>query len=591
MKKLWLILLPLLVGLLWYFFHVDIACSFSQDNKQFTSIDVPFTSSSSAHNYWYKCHITSKISQTARLHIIVDDEIRSMSLNGKPIDLTPLKKRYHLTKLNDYRYGYDFDIPLQKGSNTLLIATRNYGGAYGISIEQKLLWWQALLAIVAFVSLFILFYLLVYNKIISFLSTHEYTKLIPFIPFFILCIGIILRIIYILKTNQYSYSHDVNDHEELIRYYAMHFFSLPQPDKGVEYPQQPLYYWISALFYKTAQLLHLSQERIFSLLRWVSFAYSVLWLFFGFFVAKILFGNKTLLRAIFMIFLACTPYFIFQSGQINNDTLNALLGMASFYAIVRYVLQRKFFIFVTIAISLAILTKISSLLWALYFALILLYKKEKKRLLIFSSIIVALFLWTLWRVYIPALGFHFVNSALYVNQTIASFDLFYLFSFHPIELLHAAQSYVFGNDTIRFSFPTYMYGTMLFGEYDFSHFFTHPLFKLLSQLIILLSFTYIIGFIGYFLFFKRLTLFQKSFLIPFLINLLLILKFLFSYPSVCNSDFRYFSPTYGVIAAIFVLGLFHIMKKWRWTKEWIILNFSLLFVIEVVWFGVLLYWL
>ena len=589
MKKLWLILLPLLIGLLWFFFHVDITCSFSKDNRTFSPIHLPFTSSSAAHNYLYKCHIDAKISQTARLHIIVDDEIRAISLNNKPIDISSLKERYHLTKLDDWRYGYDFDIPLQKGSNVLMIATRNYGGPYGISIQQKPLWWQAALAIGAFVSLFILLYLLVYDTIISF--TLEYTKLIPFIPFFILCIGIVLRIIYILKTNQYSYSHDVNDHKELIRYYATHFFSLPQPDKGVEYPQQPLYYWISAIIYKIGLFMHLSQNAIFSLLRWVSFFYSLLWLFFGFLVAKILFDNKTLLRAIFMIFLACTPYFIFQSGQINNDTLNALLGMASFYAIIRFTLQQKFFIFATLAISLAILTKISSLLWALYFALILLYKKEKKRLLVFSNIVLALFLWTLWRVYIPLDGFHFVNSGLYANQTIPSLDLFYLFSFHPIELLHAAQSYVFGNDTIRFSFPTYMYGTMLFGEYDFSHFFTHPLFKLLSQLIILLGFVYIIGFLGYFLFFKRLTLFQKSFFIPFLINLVLILKFLLTYPSVCNSDFRYFSPTYGVIAAIFVLGLFHIMRQWRWTRKWIILNFSLLFVIEVVWLTMLSSWL
>ena len=571
-----------------YFTHIDIKCALSKDKKQFIPINLPFSSHSSAHTYWYRCILKSKIPQKVRLHIIVDDEIVAIYLNNKALDLASIKERYHLKKLNDYRYGYEFDMNLQKGSNTLLITTRNYGGPYGIAITQKLLWWQALLAITALITIFAFLYLKLYDKIISFFTSFNYAKLLSYTPLFILCIGILLRFIYVLVSNQYSYAHDLYGHKALIEYYTHHFFSFPLPEKGLEYPQQPLYYWISALIYKAAQTFNFSKESIFSLLRWVAFIYSIGWLLFGFLVAKRLFLQSTFLRSIFMLFLATTPYFIFLSGQINNDTLNAFLGMASFYAIISYAQHplKKFFTLATLFISLATLTKISSLLWALYFVFIIFTTDRataKKRLLIFSSTILLLFLWTLWRVYIPFNGFHFVNSARYANQTITSIDIFYLFSFHPFELLHQAHSYIFGNDTIRFSLPTYLFGTMIFGEYNFAHIFSHPLFKLLSQLIILLSFSYIVGFISYFLFFKRLNFLYKSLLIPFLINFALILKFLIAFPSVCNSDFRYFSPTYGVIAAIFIIGIFHLTQKYRWTKRVFIFAFTLLFLTQTVW--------
>ncbi len=596
MKKIFLGILILLFPFLLYITHIDIKCSVSKDNKHFTPIHLPFSSHSSAHAYWYRCILHSKISQKVRLHIIVDDEIKAIHINGKVYDLSGIKKRYHLKKLTDYRFGYDFDIPLQKGSNTLLIHTLNYGGPYGIAIAQKLFWWQAGFGIVAAIILFTLLYEIFYEKIKALILSFNFKKLLPYIPLLLLCVGILLRLIYILITNQYSYTHDLNGHKALIEYYAQHFFSFPLPEKGLEYPQQPLYYWISALIYNIAQAFALSKESIFSLLRWLSFIYSTGWLFFGFLVAKRLFINSTLLRSIFMLFLATTPYFIFLSGQINNDTLNAFLGMASLYAIISYTQHpsKRFFTLATLFISLAVLTKISSLLWALYFAFIIFTTDKaaaKKRLLIFSSTIVALFLWTLWRVYIPFDGFHFVNSARYAHQTISSLDLFYLFSFHPFELLHQAHSYIFGNDTIRFSLLTYLFGTMIFGEYSFTHFFSHPLFKLLSQLIILFSFSYIAGFIGYLLFFRRLNFLQKSLLIPFVINFGLILKFLIAFPSVCNSDFRYFSPTYGVIAAIFVIGIFHIMQRYRWTRKLFIFNFTLLFFIQIVWFFELFQWI
>jgi len=43
-------------------------------------------------------------------------------------------------------------------------------------------------------------------------------------------------------------------------------------------------------------------------------------------------------------------------------------------------------------------------------------------------------------------------------------------AFNFLELLKQGFSYVFGADEVRFSLPTYQFGTMLFGEFDYRYF-------------------------------------------------------------------------------------------------------------------------
>ncbi len=88
--------------------------------------------------------------------------------------------------------------------------------------------------------------------------------------------------------------------------------------------------------------------------------------------------------------------------------------------------------------------------------------------------------------------FYFVNSAKFPRQTIENLNSEYLFSFNFLELLKQGFSYLFGADEVRFSLPTYQFGTMLFGEFDYRYFVQkEPNITILMRSIIILSTIYI----------------------------------------------------------------------------------------------------
>ncbi len=97
---------------------------------------------------------------------------------------------------------------------------------------------------------------------------------------------------------------------------------------------------------------------------------------------------------------------------------------------------------------------------------------------------------------------------------------------------------------------------MLFGEFDYRYFIKkEPNITILMRFIIILSTIYIIGLLSYMTSIYRKNIVQKFLFGVFLINLLLIVKFIADYPSVCNSDFRYFVGSFTLIGYIFAKGL------------------------------------
>jgi len=67
--------------------------------------------------------------------------------------------------------------------------------------------------------------------------------------------------------------------------------------------------------------------------------------------------------------------------------------------------------------------------------------------------------------------FYFVNSAKFPKQTIENLNSEYLFSFNFLELLKPgvlAMSLELMRPS-NFSLPTYQFGTMLFGEFDYRY--------------------------------------------------------------------------------------------------------------------------
>jgi len=90
----------------------------------------------------YKIILNSKIKQSAKIGIAVDDTIDKITVNGQPVDLNPTKKYYDKNLLDNWKAGYNFIIPLNAGENNIYIESTNTECCgSGIKLKQKPFLW------------------------------------------------------------------------------------------------------------------------------------------------------------------------------------------------------------------------------------------------------------------------------------------------------------------------------------------------------------------------------------------------------------------------------------------------------------------
>jgi hypothetical protein len=586
-----------------YYNHVQIdSCKYKIPNKISQNITLPFSQyNSKSKNITYTCNIQSNLSQSAVFGIKVDDEIISISLNNSPIDLTQIKNTYKQNKLKDWSTGYPLELDLNSGDNKLIIESKDYGGNYGLSIAKDL---SSLEFIILFFTVILpLFYLLYYLFFLILKHSKQLFKItkqssLTYLPILIIIVGILLRLHLVNSVPNSMYQHDYAGHKAAILYYSENPFTMPQADKNLQFPQQPLYYISTGIIHNIGVSIGFQEKDTFFAMRIFSVFLSLITLIIGLRLVKI-YTSNTLSINLFIAFLALTPSFIFMGARVNNDILNMTLGIASVYLISLYYLKPifKYFFIIMILIILSLLTKISSLLFAIWLIFIMFihhYKYQRfssiqmvlqKRFFWIGIVVLFFFGLSVLKVYLPTTGeLRFINSALFSGQIIPRLDLSYFTTFHWFDLIKEAQSYSFGSDDIRFSFFTYQYGTMLTGEYIYAKYFAEGgLFKLSTQIIYILGIIYVLGLALYLYSFHRFSTIKKLLVIPLLINMLLIVKLLTDYWDVCNSDFRYYSPIFSTIGLIFVLGLEQIHQKYPRGKTILISISIVFFIIQIYW--------
>jgi hypothetical protein len=439
-----------------------------------------------------------------------------------------------------------------------------------------------------------------YSLLFNLLFESDYKKIFNKfswgnLAYVIIIIGIALRLYLLVSVPNTMYQHDFTGHVDAIKHYAEFPFEIPQADKSLQFPQQPLYYMSSAIIYSISTALGFNEHDAIYAVRSISVFYASIWLLLALLLARLYLKNNFSIN-IFMAFMAFTPSFVFLGAVVNNDALNALLGIWALYEISAYFQRRhsRHFWRASLAILLAALTKISSLLFAIYFVVMLLvmyYQNQEKKplirrqILLFGLSVLFIFGFALLKSHVPANHeFLFVNSGLYSKQILPIFTLNYFTSFYWFELIKEAQSYVFGSNVIRHSLLTYFYGTMLSGEFYYAlHYKAGEYFKISSQLLYLLGVIYVIGFLSYLYFFKTFSRMQKIISLAVVINTVLIIKFLSDFWVVCNSDFRYFTPVIAAIGLIFVLGMNSLKERYKWTGKIFIITATLLAFDEVYW--------
>ena len=409
----------------------------------------------------------------------------------------------------------------------------------------------------------------------------------------IILLGMIIRILYFEKYGVTLFQHDWHGHIEFIKYIS-NSCSLPIPTKGLEYPQQPLYYFISGNLYTFLSSLGYNESERLLGIGFISLFGSAIFLIYGYKTLNLLTQNH-FVKVVAMLFMALTPSLVYISARINNDALLiALASLTLYYSIKSFQSQfRNYFYIALTLLSLLFLTKVSAAAFELFlFALLLIayHQADKnnrnfmdKKLYIFGFIGTFLLSFTLLRLYLPLDStLYMVNSSAdYPNQSIKDFDFSYFGTFHIVELIKSGQSYVFGEDSIRYSFLTYQYGTMLFGEFDYQYFLDRTTFLHISmQSIIVFALLYVLGFISYLIKFKKESIISKLIFTIFVINLILILKFMLQYSSICNTDFRYFVSSFVVFSFIVAQGLSHFTSL----RKPITIVIGLLALSEIVFF-------
>jgi hypothetical protein len=555
----------------------------------------------------FSFNITSNLDQNVKLQIATDRfKLHSFECNKVKITF-PFKKMQWFEGL-----GEQVSVPLQKGDNLCKVHTINSFTSYIPVVKQKITFFNyTVLFILLGIPLFTLVFktfMWILTKIRSRKSVKKDTfntykhpgHQIPKILLTVLLAGIIIRLFYFDKFSIMNFQHDWHGHIEFIKYIAEHW-TLPLASKGLEYPQQPLYYWITAGLYALFTHFGLSEQDALFGLGFFSLFCSMIFLYYSYRFMRLM-TNNVWVQTVAMVFVSLTPSLVYMSARINNDVLVMALSAFSLYYIVKSYqdgFEKGFYAALT-GVSLLFITKISAApMELLLFSLLLVaYVKAeegtvsmvRKALYLFGVVGLFLLGFTLLRVYLPVEGtFHMVNSSAYFpKQSIEALDLAYFGTFHITSLLNAGYSYVFGHDAIRFSFLTYQYGTMFFGEFDYAYFVNKmPYLLYVMQAVLALGLIFILGFVLFIIRIYRHSLLENLLFVTLLLNLLLILKFIFDYPSVCNTDFRYFVGSFVLLGFFFAKGLepMYNIKGLRYViNVWV----GLLAISEVVFFTLLI---
>ncbi|MDX1917885.1 MAG: hypothetical protein SFT81_01900 [Candidatus Caenarcaniphilales bacterium] len=365
---------------------------------------------------------------------------------------------------------------------------------------------------------------------------------------------------------------DAPFHREYIEFFASNF-EIPQPGKGLEFAQQPLYYIVMGLFYKAFSLFGYAFK--YNLIFALSCLISCVTLWIGYLIAQR--TLETGLPQVTMLsFLSFNPSLIYDAATTNNDifvfffgTL-ALLGLIQIWQSDGHKVYSEFLLALGASLA-AFISKLSGCCYVLFLGLLLLYKywqskepylkvwKKCFQIFCFSSFFILGLV--LLRGFEPTLGvFSFINSGVYPEKALPPLDWFYFSKFSFLELLKVAQAsneYV-NNDAVRYTFWTHLYGTSFLGDINYSKLLgPYPEFKYISAAIFCLGILFPMlaalsiwesGF------------FHKTLWLIFVINIIFMICMLRQYPSVCNNSFRYLFSTITIYALLVGHGISLILR-------------------------------
>ena len=338
---------------------------------------------------------------SSTLRIIPDDEILSLTVNQRPVDLSHIP--YDQRK--DYNKGFIYDLSeyLHDGKNQIEILYTDQGGLMGIVISAegdegfaKLIY-----------LLLTIFAVLIALKLVN---AFKFST-----PIKVLFIGaLLIRLVYFMVTPGDVRDHDLGDHIGYSEYLTKHWMPPPiEYATGGAFFHPPLYYYTSAIVYKATQLVEPNNKvAIYRVQQLLSLVYSMGFVLFGLMILNELlnlyrkpkaetinpaqevqevqevqeqpnfftrlcesFKNDSLLWIIGGLF-AFWPVAIIHSVRIGNDPMLYCLFTASLYFIIRWYRhdQKRDLMIASLVGAAAIITKANGEILVAVLGVIGLYK-------------------------------------------------------------------------------------------------------------------------------------------------------------------------------------------------------------------------
>ena len=535
----------------------------------------------------FNLELYSPVQQVVRVNVVADDWVETITVNGvaakKLINYPRTRTTYQ-----DIDYGDVYALNLDRGTNKIFVRTFNKGGNATLMFKQKFSVYEYILAFLTLILPFI-FFVFYFVRFILDNGFWVYQRMaqIP-LAVHIIWVAIILRTVYFYDMGYISFQHDYRGHIEFIQFFA-NYFTIPLPHKGWEYPQQPLYYVFTGVIYKICSMFEMEERPSLKVIGTVTSLLSSIALIYAYRLIRLLTKDK-IVHNLVIAFLALTPSLIYMSARTNNDPWASSLAIISlFYIIASFKHDfQKYFWPAVIWSAMLFLTKISSLGIQLLFifCLLTLYFKHKdkaiKPMFHYAWVGALVLTYTMFRAYYPAAEtFVFVNGGIWPGQDLRPLNANYFLSFNFIDLLEQGQSHIREADTdrIKYSFFSYQYGTMLFGQFDYQYWRERNYMLTINmQLIMLLALIVPLGWITA-LFLKK-TLMEKFLATVAIVSFILVLKFIFDYPTMSNTDFRYYAAIQFILAYFFAIGLRAVMRLHKYVKKILVFAAGALFLLE-----------
>lgn len=283
---------------------------------------------------------------TARVwRIIPDDNLRAVSVNDKPVDLSNVG-----SGLRDYGMGFEYDFSpyFHNGERAVVrFVFDNGGGPGGLNLRPQLSMWFWLAVMASFLP-----FILVLARDFNLLPEQK----------LLLTIALIAIAFYWADTPWTERTYDVkggSGHYDYIKYIATKH-ALPMPNEGWTFYHPPLYYLGSSVFWKWAQWLDLPKPemiRVYGLFLWIVFLVASAG------ALRRVLGNQFTAVYTATAALVLWPGGVMHSVGIGNDIgLYACAGMAAWFMVVwRDSGAKKYLLWLALFCALAMLCKSNGL--------------------------------------------------------------------------------------------------------------------------------------------------------------------------------------------------------------------------------------